>query len=333
MNVIGKAGRLAAVLAAATMMIPAAGMAQSAPASWATKDGRWSNWKEGSFPTSAAHYAALKAAAKGGVKHTVNDIPDWSGIWTAARQPGWGTPTYVNAPGTPVREGPAFPGQAAPPPGAPKPEVPVLTPVYQKKLENELARVAKGIEWDYLSYCLPAGFPRWYTEPFLREFITTPNETWMTNEQQSETRRIYTDGRGHVPEDESYALWEGDSIGFWDGDTLVIHTISLKPGEWNRSHPEYSDKTETVELVKKNADGRIETRMTVYDPESLQKPWHVIWGSQRVTTPNLRINMWACTENNNVVKTAEGVTQFVLPGEAGYKDPSNFAAAPPADAK
>ena len=117
------------------------------------------------------------------------------------------------------------------------------------------------------------------------------------------------------------------------GDTLVIHTISLKPGEWNRSHPEYSDKTETVELVKKNADGRIETRMTVYDPESLQKPWHVIWGSQRVTTPNLRINMWACTENNNVVKTAEGVTQFVLPGEAGYKDPSNFAAAPPADAK
>ena len=130
MNVIGKAGRLAAVLAAATMMIPAAGMAQSAPASWATKDGRWSNWKEGSFPTSAAHYAALKAAAKGGVKHTVNDIPDWSGIWTAARQPGWGTPTYVNAPGTPVREGPAFPGQAAPPPGAPssRPCLPGLPP-------------------------------------------------------------------------------------------------------------------------------------------------------------------------------------------------------------
>ena len=330
MNTFGKIGRIAAAMAAASIMIPTAGLAQSAPASWATKDGRWDHWKEGSFPNSAAQYAALKAAAKGGVKHTKLTIPDWSGIWTSARHPGWGTPTYVNAPGTPVRDGPAFPGQPAPPPGSPKPEVPMLTPVYQKKLETELSRVAKGIEWDYLSYCLPAGFPRWYTEPFLREFITTPNETWMTNEQQSETRRIYTDGRGHTPDDEAYALWEGDSIGFWDGDTLVIHTTNMKPGEWNRSHPEYSDKVETVELIKKNKEGLIETRMTVYDPESLQKPWHVIWGSQPVTTPNLRINMWTCNENNNVVKTAEGVTQFVLPGEAGYKDPAKFAnEAPP----
>jgi hypothetical protein len=323
----GKGGRLAAALAAASILIPGAVLAQGAPASWATKDGRWNGWKDGSFATSAAHYAALKAAAKGGVKHTVLTIPKWSGIWTSARQPGWGAPAYVNAPGTPVRQPPHAD------PSAPKPEVPLLTPVYQKKLEEELARVGKGIEWDYLSYCLPAGFPRWYTEPFLREFITTPEQTWMTNEQQSETRRIYTDGRGHVPDDESYPLFEGDSIGFWDGDTLVIHTISLKSGTWNRSHPEYSDKTETVELVKKNADGRIETRMTVYDPESLQKPWHVIFGSGLVDTPNLRINMWSCNENTNVVKTAEGVTQFVLPGEAGYKDPAKFAATPPAGAQ
>jgi len=327
-KVFGEVGRLAAVLAAA-MLVPAAGWAQAAPAAWGTKDGRWDDWKDGTFPTSAAHYAALKAAAKGGVKHTVNDIPDWSGIWSSSRQPGWGTPAYQNAPGAPVRLGPAFPGAPAPDPSAPRPEVPKLTPVYQKKLEEELARVAKGIQWDYLSYCLPAGFPRWYTEPFLREFITTPNQTWMTNEQQSETRRIYTDGRGHTPDDESYPLFEGDSIGFWDGDTLVIHTINVKPGSWNRSEPEYSDKTETVELVKKNAAGKIETRMTVYDPESLQNPWHVIWGSDRVNTPNLRINMWSCNENTNVVKTDDGATQFVLPGEKGYKDPKNFAAPPP----
>jgi hypothetical protein len=321
--------KLAAVLVAASMLAPAAGFAQSAPASWATKDGRWNNWKDGTFPTSEAHYKALVAAAKGGVKHTKLTIPDWSGIWTSTRQPGWGTVRYQNAPGTPTATGPAFPGQPAPAANAPQPERPLLTPAYQKKLEEELDRVSRGIQWDYLSYCLPAGFPRWYTEPFLREFITTPAETWMTNEQQSETRRIYTDGRGHVPEDESYALFEGDSIGIWDGDTLIIHTISVKPGSWNRIQPEYSDKTETVELVKKNAQGLIETRMTVYDPESLQKPWHVIWGSGPVTTPNLRINMWSCNENTNVVKTAEGVTQFVLPGEPGYKDPSTFATTPP----
>jgi hypothetical protein len=312
--------KLAAVLVAASMLAPVASFAQSAPASWATKEGRWDNWKEGTFASSKAQYEALKAAAKGGTKHTVNDIPDWSGVWTSTRQPGWGTPRYVNAPGAPVA--PPNANQA----GQPQPEVPVLTPAYKKRLEEELDRVSRGIQWDYLSECLPAGFPRWYTEPFLREFITTPKQTWMTNEQQSETRRIYTDGRGHVPEDESYPLFEGDSIGFWDGDTLVVHTISTKPGSWNRVQPEYSDKTETVELIKKNAQGQIETRMTVYDPESLQKPWHVIFGSAIAPANgiDLRINMWSCNENTNVVKTAEGVTQFVLPGEAGYKDPNTL---------
>lgn len=320
---------LAAALLAASLAVPAAGLAQSSPSSWASKDGRWNNWKEGTFATSTAHYEALKAAAKGGVKHTKTSIPDWSGIWTSTYEPGWGAVHYANAPGAPTSPGPGFPGQRAARPGEPLPERPVLTPKYQKMLEEELARVAKGIQWDYLSWCLPAGFPRWYTEPFLREFITTPTQTWMTNEQQSETRRIYTDGRGHVPADESYPLFEGDSIGFWDGDTLVIHTINVKPGSWNRSQPEYSDKTETVELVKKNANGNIETRMTVYDPESLQKPWHVIFGSRLETTPNLRINMWSCNENTNVVRTAEGITQFVLPGEPGYKDPNTLAQTPP----
>jgi hypothetical protein len=324
-----KTPTLAAALLAATLAIPASGFAQSAPAAWNTKEGRWDNWKAGTFTSSAAHYEALKAAAKGGVKHTTLTIPDWSGIWTSTREPGWGTVRYENAPGAPTAPPRAFPGQPAPNPGDPQPERPVLTPKYQKMLEDELARVAKGIQWDYLSWCLPAGFPRWYTEPFLREFITTPNETWMTNEQQSETRRIYTDGRGHIPADEAFPLFEGDSIGFWDGDTLVIHTVSMKPGSWNRSQPEYSDKTETVELVKKNANGNIETRMTVYDPESLQKPWHVIWGSRPEKTPGLRINMWSCNENNNVVKTAEGITQFVLPGEAGYKDPDTLIHTPP----
>jgi hypothetical protein len=321
--------KLAIVLASTAMLAPVAAFAQSPPPAWATKDGRWTNWKDGSFSSSEAHFNALKAAAKGGVKHTKLTVPDWSGIWTGARVPGWGAPNYQNAPGTPV----IAPQNA----NDPRPEVPVLTPAYQKKLEEELDRVSRGIEWDYLSYCLPAGFPRWYTEPFLREFVTTPNQTWMTNEMQSETRRIYTDGRGHVPEDERYPLFEGDSIGFWDGDTLIIHTISLKPGTWNRRHPEYSDKTETVELVKKNADGRIETRMTVYDPESLQKPWRVIFGSQLVDmkdTPHLRIDMWSCNENGtNVVKTEEGVTQFVLPGEPGYKDPNALAVPPVADAR
>jgi hypothetical protein len=235
---------------------------------------------------------------------------------------------FQNRPGTPQ----------APPrnPGDLQPEMPVLTAPYQIKLEEELQRVAKGIEWDYLSYCLPAGFPRWYTEPFLREFITTPKQTWMILEQESEARRIYTDGRGHIPADESYPLFDGDSIGFWDGDTLVIHTVNVKEGMWTRSRPWYSDKMETVELVRKTGPDTIETHMTAYDPESLQKPWHLVWRSGRVKTDkaaDLRINMWSCNENNNQQRTDAGATVVVLPGEQGYKDPKVFALKAPGESE
>ena len=34
------------------------------------------------------------------------------------------------------------------------------------------------------------------------------------------------------------------------------------------------------------------------------------------------MDQWSCEENNNVVKTGAGGSDFVLPGEAGYKDPN-----------
>ena len=86
----------------------------------------------------------------------------------------------------------------------------------------------RGIEWDPISTCAPPGHPRWLTEPFLREFVATPDQTWLINEMVNDIRRVYTDGRDHVPEEDRYPLYNGDSIGFWDGDRLVIHTNQLQ---------------------------------------------------------------------------------------------------------
>ena len=104
----------------------------------------------------------------------------------------------------------------------------------------------------------------------------------------------------------------------------MVHTNNLKPGEYQRLQPDYSDKVTTVERWRKvNAD-LIEDAVDVYDPEGLAKPWHVVQKYERVKTPDLRINYWSCEENNNVVKTPDGSTQFVLPGEPGYKDPNTL---------
>ena len=267
----------------------------------------------GTYATSDEHYDALKKAASGGQKLAWDKLPDWSGIWTRKME----GPVFAFDPHVkPVAAmGPLYGDHTAD-----------LTPEYKAKLDKKIAEVAKGVEWDPLSNCLPAGHPRWLTEPFLKEIVITPNETWWINEQQSEVRRIYTDDRGHVPADEAYPMWEGDSVGFWNNGVLTVHTNSLKAGQYQRGQPDYSDQTTTVEQIRMVNKDLMEDRITVYDPPSLKKPWTVTIRFERVTTPNLRIAMWSCNENNNVVQTADGNSDFILPGEKGYKDPSNLSA-------
>ena len=265
------------------------------------------------YRDSYAAYMQMKEKAHGGTAYTRADyakMPDWSGNWTRG--------------GGGLKFDPAQPGALSE-----GHTTAVLTPKYEAAYREKLRQVASSNEWDQLSDCLPSGYPRWLTEPFLREFIVTPQETWMINEQQSEARRVYTDGRGHVPPDESKPLWTGDSIGFWDGDTLVVHTISVTHGQYQRQNPDYSESTSTLERIRLVQPDLIQDDVTVWDPKGLKEPWHVVDTYARVTVPNTRIDMWSCEANNNVVRTADGSTQFVLPGETvtvqrAYREPDSY---------
>ncbi|MGH8258966.1 MAG: hypothetical protein ACREUG_04680 [Steroidobacteraceae bacterium] len=261
-------------------------------------------------------YLKMKAAAHGGTRYTrasYATMPDWSGLWQ--RDP---------------REGVKFdPKQTGNPFQPLGPVTADLTPRYRAAFEERLHQVAGGNEWDQLSDCLPAGYPRWLVEPFLREIVVTPSETWWLTEQESEVRRIYTDGRGHVPDEAARSLWEGDSIGFWDGQTLVVHTIRLMHGEYQRVQPDHSDQVSTVERIRMIDPNTMEDDVTLWDPKGLLEPWHVVDHYKRVTAPGERIDMWSCESNNNVVRTPSGGSQFILPGETltikrSYREPDTF---------
>jgi hypothetical protein len=237
-------------------------------------------------------YRALKTQANGGNRLKMTSLPDWTGVYTRAR----GGITYD-------------PDQA---PGAPP--TAKLTPEYQEKLAKRIEDANRGIEWDPISTCSPPGHPRWLTEPFLKEFIVTPDQTWLINEMVNDIRRIYTDGREHVPEADRYPLYNGDSIAFWDGDRLVIHTNQLTSGIYQRRNPDYTDQVETVEIWRKTDDTTIEVDVWVYDPPALVEPWYTKQSYAKLSDPdrNLRIRYWHCGENqnNSVFQTQEGTTQF-----------------------
>jgi hypothetical protein len=238
-------------------------------------------------------YQALRLEANEGRPLDWSRLPDWSGVYSR-----------------PANAGFAFdPDQK---PG----ELPTakLTPEYHEKMVKRIGAVKQGVEWDPISTCAPPGHPRWLTEPFLREFVVTPNQTWLINEMVNDIRRIYTDGRDHIPMEDRYPLYNGDSIGFWDGPRLVIHTNQLQSGIYQRSHPDYTDQVETVEIWQKTDDKTLTAQVWVYDPPALAEPWFVTQSYVKLTDPdkNLRIRYWHCgeNENNSVYQTKDGSTQF-----------------------
>ncbi len=224
---------------------------------------------------------------------TWEEVPDWSGVWT--------------------REGNIFffdQDQAS------NDNLPTakLHPDARERLIEKLDRIEQGIEYDPLSAGEPAGMPRWFSEPFLRDFAVTPNQTWLINEMMNEIRRVYTDGRDHPPAEDAYPLWVGDSIGFWDGDRLIAHTNQLRSGQYQRIQPEYSDQVEVVEIWQKVDDETLNVDVWVYDPPILAEPWYTRQVYKRLSNDDqfLRIRYWHFNENqnNDVVINDEGTSDF-----------------------
>ena len=238
-------------------------------------------------------YQALQEQTNGGHPLSLTSLPDWSGVYTRTPVPGFAFDPDQPSNGFPTAK---------------------LTPEFHAKMQKRLEDVKKGVEWDPISTCSPPGHPRWLTEPFLREFIVTPRQTWLINEMVNDIRRIYTDGRDHVPETDRYPLYNGDSIGFWDAQKLVIHTNQLQAGIYQRSQPDYTDQVETVEIWQKADDKTLAVDVWVYDPPALQEPWYAKQSYVKLTDPDksLRIRYWNCAENQNnaVYETKQGTTQF-----------------------
>jgi hypothetical protein len=261
----------------------------------------------GQFAAASEHYQARLAQAGGGTRHTKESVPDWSGIWE-------------NAPGNGFS---LRPGEARTGRGYATATTMKLTPRYAAEYEMRMRWGEQGRDFDPITWCLPTGFPRWLVEPFLKEFKAAPDQVWLMNEPNNEIRRIYTDGRGHVPEEFAYPLWFGDSIGFWDGATLVIHTNNIKANLYQREQPAHSGALETVEEWTEIDEGLLEVKVSLYDPESLTEPFHFVRYYTTVDNPDraLRIFHWSCEENQPVIRTRDGGSTFgTLPSEDSYVD-------------
>jgi hypothetical protein len=288
---------------AAAILIPMLS-AQDVP-QWANQGDDWAAAKAQlqafgeRFETSEAMFAAFKEAAGGGKPITWTQLSepayDWSGIYTR------------------TKGALHFDPDLAPENG---PDTAKLTAEGQRVVAQKRDQLARtGGEYDPISDCRPPGTPRWFTEPFLHEFIVTPAQTWLINEMVNDIRRVYTDGRDHTPEEDAYPTWNGDTVGFWDGDMLVAHTKYLMAGQYQRGvQPNYSDQTTVVERWKKLDAKTLQADVWVFDPVHLSEPWYTRQSWTQLTNDDrqLRIRYWDCRENpnNQIITTDSGTSQF-----------------------
>jgi hypothetical protein len=294
---------LVLVAAVAALIIPMLS-AQAVPR-WVNQDDDWAANKAAlqafgeRFATSQALYDALKAAA-GAIKPLTwaqmsEPAYDWSGIYTRTKGGLHYDPDLMPTQG---------------------PDSAQLTPAGQQVVAAKRDQLARtGGEYDPISDCRPPGTPRWFTEPFLKEYVVTPNQTWLMNEMVNDVRRVYTDGRAHTPDDDAYPTWNGDTIGFWDGDMLVAHTTHLMPGQYQRGvQPNYSGEVTVVERWKKVDPKTLQADVWVFDPVNLAKPWYTRQSWTQLTNDDkqLRIRYWDCRENSNnaIITTENGTSQF-----------------------
>ena len=266
------------------------------------EDSRTENWAETkqrmidrgqSYDSAWAFYKALETMTEDRTM-SLEEVPDWSGLWEREGGPSRFDNDRVGTETTAALKG-----------------------EYAAMHRDVIAKATEGYIWDPHSGCgMPRGYPGMLKNGRPHEFAVTPHQTWHLGQARNEVRRIYTDGRDHIPEDWAYETEHGDSIGFWDGDTLITHTMYTNGGWIGRLQPYFSTALESIEMWRKIDEETIQADVWIYDDEALEVPWYTrqIYKQihQEAGSPLRLEYWWNCDSANNiVVPTGDGGTTFL----------------------
>jgi hypothetical protein len=285
-----KAGILLAALAAATTWWAVTAQAQSQPPPAPRPDPNYVS------PRIGDAYGKQVAA-----------LPDWNGSWWTNGVLMFDPDHVVLGPGTDL----AF--DTGPLEGSYLTSIP-YKPEYQKHYQQLIADSLKGEVHDPMGDCRqPHGMPRQVgASPGGPEIIMLPSQVRMTWYWFNATRRIYTDGRPHPTGDDLVPSFMGHSIGRWEGDALVVDTVGMHAGIYDRSEAPHSDQVHLTERIKLVGPDLLEDRMTIEDPVMLTRPWQVTRTFRRMS--KVPQSEAAYCEGGRI-EMKDGIQVLVLPGE------------------
>ncbi|MGD9843242.1 MAG: hypothetical protein AB7F79_13130 [Steroidobacteraceae bacterium] len=214
---------------------------------------------------------------------TVWATPDWRGYWVRATDP----------------DNPASNISSRMDPK----DVPAYTPEYAEKWKVIWESFQAGsLEYDPGAHCLSWGVPYNMTIPYSGEIEMRPGQVTIITEFAGDTRRIYTDGRGH-PEDFDPSR-QGHSIGKWVGNTLVVDTVGIVENtQLNGILSPHSDQLHVTEWFREYKPGYLEIRYRLEDPKAFTKPYEYKLTWMRSPDKFHEIAEYICTNNRDREQT------------------------------
>ncbi|MEO6341369.1 MAG: hypothetical protein ABIO39_15100 [Caulobacteraceae bacterium] len=256
-------------------------------------------------PTPDQNYVSQKIGDAYG--KAIAALPDWNGSWSTIGGLMFDPSHQVLTPGTDE----AF--STGPLEGSYLTGIP-YKPEFQKQYQERIAESLKGIVRDPVGDCRqPHGMPRQVgASPGGPEIIVLPSQVRMTWYWFNATRRIFTDGRPHPTGDDLVPSFMGHSIGKWEGDTLVVDTVGMHAGIYDRSEAPHSDQVHLVERIKLVGPDLLQVAMTIEDPVMLTAPWNVTRLFRRT---NRIPQAEAAYCEGGRIEMSGGTQKLVLPGE------------------
>jgi hypothetical protein len=142
--------------------------------------------------------------------------------------------------------------------------------------------------------CFPAGVPRIYLFLYPMQTVQTSGQLLMLFEYGHNIRQIFTDGRGHAPDEEP--TWLGDSIGHWEGDTLVVETTNQNDKTWfGYGGQPHSEELKVEERIRRPDHDSLTIDITMTDPKAYKEPLHT--RKKYILKPSWNLKEYVCEDN------------------------------------
>jgi len=156
-----------------------------------------------------------------------------------------------------------------------KGKTPPLTAAASKVYTERRQRLAKGdASFDPTTWCAGPGMPRILTMPYPLEIRADANRIAFIHGWYR-WFRIVDLGAGTA--DPPLSLTMGFPVGRWEAGGLVIRTTGLSDATvMDASGLPHSEQLTVTERLRVLADGRLEDRITIDDPENYTQSWDTV---------------------------------------------------------